>query len=72
MEKHITNCKRLFTTIKEESGMKTFSEVAQSIGVNRAALSNMMAGRRQISSDVIIRVIEAHGISLARIRALMD
>lgn len=72
MKKGLSKQARLFDTLKKEAKMKTDIEVAASIGVNKAALCNMKAGRIPVTPAVILRIMDAHGISLARIRSLMD
>lgn len=67
-----SNAALLFDTIIQEAKLKNDAELARVLGILPTQLCNIRAGRVNIGPAIILRVLEAHPISLLRVKALLS
>lgn len=72
MQKQISDPNRLFDTIIKEAALKNDAELSRSIGTSASNISNMRAKRLQIGATIIVKIMDTYGLSLKRVRALLD
>lgn len=72
MQKEVSDPNKLFDTIIKEARLKNDAELARSIGTSPSNISNMRAKRLQIGASILVKIMDQYGLSLKRIRALLD
>ena len=70
--KNKQNASLLFNTIIEEAKLKNDAQLARLLGILPTQLCNIRAGRVNIGPAIILRILEAHPISLLRIKTLLS
>jgi hypothetical protein len=71
MPKQTNNVHPLFDAILKESGFKNDAEMARALDLSRPNLCRMRSKRMEVGPTTIIRIMEAIGMTLPRIRMLI-
>lgn len=66
------NPRKLLDTVVEQKGLKTYTRLAELLGVDRTTLSNIKLRNLAPSHDLMIRIQEVSGLSMREMRDLMD
>lgn len=61
----------LFDTLKKEGKIKPDAGLARALGVHPPTITNMRSGRIEVGPAIIIKIMEAFHMPLARIRRLL-
>lgn len=64
--------KLLFETIKTEAKLKNDASLAKYLGVSSGKLSDLKSGRVTLGPAIIVKIMNAHPISLLRIQQLLE
>lgn len=66
------NANRLFDVVKGEAKIHSDVELAKMLGITPSQLCNIRAGRVTLGPAIMVRLMEAHPISLPRIKELLN
>lgn len=66
------NVNRLFNEIVAEAKLKSDAQLSRYLGVPPSQICNLRGQRVKLGPAVIVRIMEAHPISLRRIRELLE
>lgn len=58
-------------TIESENGVKNDAELARDLDVPPPVISKIRNNHRGVSADIMIRIHEAYGVSISRIKQLL-
>lgn len=61
----------LFDTLKRDAGIGPDAALARALGVHAPTITNMRHGRIDVGPAIIIKIMEAFHVPLARIRRLL-